>query len=44
MNNHIESARLFHACSNKVNGWIDWFHGTERSTESSTKRNAKGAP
>lgn len=29
VNNHIEAARLYHACSNKVRGWIDWYTWTE---------------
>lgn len=29
VNNHIEVARLFHACRNKVAGWIDWYTATE---------------
>lgn len=27
--NHIESARLYHVCSNRVKGWIDWYQSTE---------------
>lgn len=29
VNNHIESARLYKLCANKVRGWIDWFTTTE---------------
>lgn len=29
VDNHIESARLYHVCSNRVKGWIDWYRSTE---------------
>lgn len=29
VNNHVESARLYHLCSNKVSGWIRWYQETE---------------
>lgn len=31
VDNHIESARLYHVCRNKVTGWIDWHKSTEAS-------------
>jgi hypothetical protein len=31
VNNHLEVARLFHQCSNKVAGWIDWYDSTEKA-------------
>lgn len=30
VNNHINTANLYHLCANKVAGWIDWYTNTER--------------
>lgn len=29
VSNHIEVARLYHLCRNRVRGWIDWYTATE---------------
>jgi hypothetical protein len=29
VNNHIETARLYHICRNRVKGWLDWYQSTE---------------
>lgn len=29
VDNHIESARMYYDCSNRVKGWIDWYRSTE---------------
>lgn len=29
VSNHLVSARIYHRCRNKVDGWIDWYQRTE---------------
>ena len=33
VDNHIETARMYHACANKVDGWIDWYDSTKETAE-----------